>query len=55
MPGASLSPLKPQWDFFFILFFNFLATSVCFSGAREVLTKCTYSVNTVLIFLKAKH
>jgi len=26
---------------------------VYFPGSREVLTKCTYSVNTVLVFLKA--
>lgn len=53
MPGASLSPLKPQWDFFFNGSFSCWVTSVCFSGSREVLTKSTYSVNAVLIFLKA--
>lgn len=52
MPGASLNPLKPQWDLFIYLFY-FLATSVCFSGSGEVLPKCAYNVNTVHIFLKA--
>lgn len=46
MPGASLNPLKLQWDIFFFLF----ELHLCVFQVPENVLK---SVNTILVFLKA--